>query len=300
LSWSRRRIFIELGKTGTNLAATSRADVVRLAARAHERDRYLSALLAPRAVRDDLIALAAFAGEIARIPAVVHEPLVGEIRFQWWRDALEALGRGEKSGHPIADAVGAARMRHRLPQGLLHGVIDAHTVGLYEEPLPDDPALWSFLAKTEGAMFGLGLSILGRNDASFQRAADAAGRAYGLARVLVELPALWSQGRTLLPESRLHAAGLSLADAKAGAAAARLRPVVRDLAEEAREQLAKAREGWRRLAVAGRAALLPLALVEPYLRALERPGRDLLREPVDILPLRRVWQLWWARRSGSL
>jgi phytoene synthase len=200
----------------------------------------------------------------------------------------------------VADAVGAAQTRHRLPKSLLDGIIDAHTVGLYEEPLPDDPAMWSFLAKTEGAMFGLGLRILGRCDATSQKAADAAGRAYGLARVLVELPALWSQGRTLLPESRLHAAGLSLADAKAGAAAARLRPVVRDLAEEARRQLGQARDGWRHLIAGERTALLPLALVEPYLRALERRGRDLLRDPIDILPLRRVWQLWWARRSGSL
>lgn len=288
-----------MGGDATSLT-TSYADVVRLAARAQERDRYISALLAPRAVRDDLIALAAFAGEIARIPAVVHEPMAGEIRLQWWRDVLEAVGRGEKSGHPVADAVGAAQRRHRLPKGLLHGIIDAHTVGLYEEPLVDDPALWSFLAKTEGAMFSLGLRALGRSDPTAQRAADAAGLAYGLARVLVELPALWAQGRTLLPESRLRAAGLSPADVKAGSAGARLRPVLRDLTEEARAQLAKARRGWRHLTAAQRAALLPLALVEPYLRALERPGRDLLREASDILPLRRVWHLWWARRSGSL
>jgi phytoene synthase len=300
LSWSRRRTFIELGKTRTNQAATSHADVVRLAARAHERDRYLSALLAPPAVRDDLVALAAFAGEIARIPAMVHEPMAGEIRLQWWRDALEALGRGEKSGHPVADAVGDAQTRHRLPTSLLHGIIDAHAIGLYEEPLTDDPALWSFLARTEGAMFALELRVLGRSDAIAEKAADDAGQAYGLARVLVELPALWGQGRTLLPESRLRAAGLSPADVKAGIAVARLWPLVRELAEEARRQLGKAREGWQRLNAGQRVALLPLALVEPYLRALERRGRDLLRGPIDILPLRRVWQLWWARRTGSL
>jgi 15-cis-phytoene synthase len=282
------------------LAAASSADVVRLAARAHERDRYLSALLAPRAARDDLIALAAFAGEIARIPAMVREPMAGEIRLQWWRDALEALERGEKSGHPVADAVGAARLRHRLPNSLLHGIIDAHTIGLYEEPLADDRALWSFLANTEGAMFALGLRVLGRGGNGWPSVADAAGRAYGLARALMELPALLAQGRTLLPASRLQAAGLSPADLEAGIAPDRLRPVVQGLAEEARSQLAKARDGWRRLTGAERAALLPLALVEPYLRALERPGLNLLREPAEILPLRRVWRLWWARRSGSL
>ena len=38
-----------------------------------------------------LLALAAFASELARVPsAVTREPAMGEIRLQWWRDALEA------------------------------------------------------------------------------------------------------------------------------------------------------------------------------------------------------------------
>ena len=80
-------------------------DVVRTAARAFERDRYLAALLSPRGVREDLLALAAFAGELARIPAFVSEPMVGEIRLQWWRDAIRAGlkdGSGEGGGHPIS------------------------------------------------------------------------------------------------------------------------------------------------------------------------------------------------------
>jgi phytoene synthase len=223
---------------------------------------------------------------------------MGEIRLQWWRDALEAFERGDKTGHPVADSVGAAQRRHRLPKGLLLGIIDAQTIRLYEEPLEDDVALWSFLAKTEGAMFALALGVLGRSDDRARTAADAAGRAYGLARVLLKLPAHWAQGRTLLPRSRLEAAGLSPAEVKAGVAAGRLRPVVRELANEARGQLGTAREGWRRISSDVRAALMPIALVEPYLRALERPGRDPLREPAELLPLHRVWRLWWSKWSG--
>ena len=55
---------------------------VREAARSLEPDRYLSALLAPLAAREDLITLAAFLGEAARVPAIVSEPMIGEIRLQ--------------------------------------------------------------------------------------------------------------------------------------------------------------------------------------------------------------------------
>ena len=61
-------------------------DVIRLAARAYERDRYLAALLSPAARRDDLLVLAAFAGDVGRIASSVSEPMMGAIRLQWWRD----------------------------------------------------------------------------------------------------------------------------------------------------------------------------------------------------------------------
>ena len=101
--------------------------VVRSAARAFERDRYLSALLAPAAARDDLIALAAFAGELARIPATVSEPMIGEIRLQWWRDTLEAAGTdgAPAAGHPIADALVRAARRHGIATADLQALVAA-------------------------------------------------------------------------------------------------------------------------------------------------------------------------------
>ena len=59
--------------------------------RAHNPDRYLTALMAPRRVRGSLMALYAFNAELARIPALVSEPALGEIRLQWWRDAVDHM-----------------------------------------------------------------------------------------------------------------------------------------------------------------------------------------------------------------
>ena len=89
-------------------------EVVRIAARAFERDRYLAALLAPRTLRDDLIAIAAFAGEIGRIPTMVSEPMIGRIRLQWWRDVIDAGDRA--TGNPVADALNTSTARHTLPR----------------------------------------------------------------------------------------------------------------------------------------------------------------------------------------
>lgn len=270
---------------------------VRLMARAWERDRYLAALLGPRSVRDDLNALAAFAGEIARIPAYVNDPMMGEIRLQWWRDVIQAPSDSPPSGHPIADALRAAVDRHGLPHNLLIGFIDAQAFGLDDGPLADDQMLGAQLAKTEGALFELALRILGRHDETARALASAAGRAYGLARLLVEMPALWAQGRTLIPISRLRDAGLSLDDYKAGPSTEQLQPIVSGLAADARKNMIEARRLSTGLTGAQHVAVLPLAVVEPYLRALGRSGRDLLREPIDITPIRRVWRLWRAYKT---
>jgi phytoene synthase len=63
------------------------------------------------------------------------------------------------------------------------------------------------------------------------------------------------------------------------------------------------KEARRRARAAPRAALpaiLPLALVEPYLAALERLGPNLVRQTADISPLTRVWQLWRASVLGRI
>ena len=47
-------------------------------------------------------------------------------------------------------------------------------------------------------------------------------------------------------------------------------------------------------------AILPLALVEPYLTALESQGAGHEGEIVDIAPLTRVWRLWSAKILGRV
>lgn len=68
-----------------------------------DRDRYLSVLYAPEDKRGALATLYAFNAEIARIRDLVHEPLPGEVRLQWWRDLINGEAR-------------EVQMRIRLPQ----------------------------------------------------------------------------------------------------------------------------------------------------------------------------------------
>ena len=301
-------------------ATTEPADVVRVAARAWERDRYLAALLAAASVRADLIALAAFAGEVARIPGYVSEPMLGEIRLQWWRDALDRMVAGEGGpantiGHPIADALGAVIARHGLPIGLLHGLVDAHAARLVDTPFADEAALRANLAASEGALFELAARVLGAQPADLPPdLMAAAAHSYGLARLLIELPATLAEHRCLLPVDKLAGHGVSIDQLRQGEGLAGLGRVVGEVAAGAATEVAGIEGGWRALPRSVRAALLPVALVRPYLRACEGWASCSLATRIgiktgganaaawdrveDIAPLTRVWRLWMAHRLG--
>lgn len=275
------------------------------AARSTEPDRYLAALLAPRAARDDLIVLAAFLGEIGRIPWLVSEPMLGEIRLQWWRDAIEAFGGDVRTGNPLADALGEVAARRGLDIELLRRVVDACAMELDTVPVPDSAALARYLAGRDGAGFRLAARILGAAGSETTDAVlTAAGEAYGRARLLRHLPRQLASGRLMLPldwpeVKELRDSGPL--DASGGALAGR---VAARLAGTVRARMAELQALQGDLSRDHFAAILPCALVEPYLRALEGydfdHGQDRGRLDADIAPMTRVWRLWRAHRRARV
>jgi 15-cis-phytoene synthase len=277
------------------------ADAVVAAARAGEPDRYLAALLAPPEARSGLLALAAFSAELARVPTVApSEPAIGAIRLQWWRDALEPSAPA-LTGAPVADALKAAIARHGLSHTLALDLIEARSLDLTGEMPVDDAALRSQLWKSEGVQFALAARVLSQQvGVEVEPAAQASGYAYGLARLLLDLPHSLSQGRVRLPQTRLDAAGVTREQLLAGESGDNVAGLLTDLRREARRSLLASRRHVANLPRALRVVFLPLALVEPYLRALERPGRDLLREVAQIVPLTRVYRILAAHWLGRI
>ena len=258
--------------------------------RMHDPDRYLTALMAPRRVRGALMALYAFNAEIARIPTLVSEPALGEIRLQWWRDAVDNMGAASTSGAPIATALSKAISMHDLPKPFLIGMIDARSADLDGGGLPDLQALKAYLYKSEGAVFALSARILGATDARTSSKANAAGLAFGLTKLLRMLASDAAAGKVMLPLSMLESHGIRPEQVLSGTCAQELKPVLAELADEARAACHQITDIER----VARPAFAPLALVEPYLKALDQADHNALRNIADINPLVRFWRLWRA------
>ena len=254
------------------------AAAVRAVARDVDHDRYLAALLAPASARPDLLAIAAFHGEIARIPATVGEPTIAAIRLQWWRDQLDD---GQMRSAPVADA--ARRLVSGKPASLGDAttIIDAYEDLLQPAALSTSKAVDAFVDASQGAAFRLSASIVGSapNDAS-TALIEAAARSYGRVQLLRALPLLLQKGHN--PFAGDHGDDWL--------------PVLAPVLADARENLANVRRLAPDALASVRQAVLPVALVEPYLQALEGLGSRIAYEQAMISPLSRVWRLWLAKR----
>lgn len=270
------------------------AEIIRQAAKAGEPDRYLAATLAPAAVRGDLITLAAFLAETGRIGRDVRDPAIGEIRIRWWRDALDAGRNGTPSGNPIADAFANVVVRHKLSQDAIHGLFDANVHGLYGDPPPSVEALRQELVLKEAVAFRFAAQILGAGpDVSTSTPASAspcddAGAAYGLARLGRHLPYALAAGRMPLPPEWTCDNQLDM------------RAAMVHLATLSRTRLERVKGGWHTMSIELKTALMPVALVEPYLRVLEKPGHDAAHDVADVAPLVRVSRIAVAHFRGRL
>jgi 15-cis-phytoene synthase len=285
------------------LEAGERDAAVRTIARDGDLDRYVSALFAPRAAREHLFALYAFNTELAHIGEQVSEPQLGEIRLQWWRDALDRASSGETTGHPVADALGLAVRECDLSRQSLADLIDARRFDVSVKIMPDAAALDDYLAKTAGAMFKLAseVGMTGGRAAeplALEQVVRAAGIAYGLTGLMRALPVHARRGRIDIPEDALLRHGTSPAKLLAGEASEGLTELLADLRETARAALTSARQHVAELSPQARPAFVPLALVDPYLSALAKV--DPLHQVADINPLTRLWRLaTWRFRASA-
>ena len=70
----------------------------------HHYAYHLWMMLAPPAVRQDLLALLSLDVELAAIPSKVSEEMLGHIRYTWWQESFELLEKGDSSRkHPILE-----------------------------------------------------------------------------------------------------------------------------------------------------------------------------------------------------
>ena len=262
--------------------------------RTQDRDRYIANLFAPEPARRHLMALHAFNVEVARVREVVSDPALGEIRLQWWRDAIGAADAG---GNPIATALVRTMARFSLPKEALERLIDARVFDLYNDPMPMLNDLEGYAGETTSSLFQLAAIVLaGGQDAGTAVAAGHAGVAYAFTGLLRALPRHASRRQSYLPEAMVVARSVDKEAMFAGRATPELRRLLADLRTIVRQHLTEAEREIADVDPVVKPAFLPLAVVRPYLDRMDRKDYDPFAG-VEIAPWRRQWIVWRAARK---
>ena len=264
-----------------------------------DQDRYWAGLLMPQPERDHLFALYAFNIELARIGEQVREPQLGEIRLQWWDDAL-ALPEGGRTGNPVADGLAAAQAACDLPKAVLTGMVEARRLDVQHEPIASLETLEAYLDATAGALFRLGAWIAGARAVTARRASRDAAIAYGLTGLMRALPYHAAHGKLYLPTDFLGAFGVDGASVLAGEESDGLNAALDVLRQRARQHLDSFRSSAGSLPAAALPAFLPLTLVPAYLRRLADPAHRPLTAVAELNPLSRYARIWFASLRGRI
>ena len=162
-------------------------------------DRFAAVMAAPVAVRGRLFPLYAFNLEVARAPWVTKEPMIAEMRLQWWRDVIrEAAPRAHEVAGPLHGVIRKAG----LPLDVMDRLIAARVLDAYGEGFPDEAAFDAYLNDTGGGLMWLASVACGGRD---EAAARGLGWALGLANYLRAVPELEARGRRPLSDGRAEA-----------------------------------------------------------------------------------------------
>ena len=163
-------------------------------------ERYLLSLLAPSFRRHALWAILALNLELSRIPDMVSQPVLGQMRLAWWRDAIRrALHQRESGGNPVLEGLMAAAAHGLIDEAALNGLVDGHEQLLLRDPGGALATLDADAGAIGVALARLRLQALGVNSAGYDDTARRQGVAWELMRRLRALPRAASLGQVMIP-----------------------------------------------------------------------------------------------------
>ncbi len=259
---------------GLEAAGSAKPETPDRLVRRVDEDRWLASRLAPPADRANLIALYAFAYEVAKIPETVSDRTLGAIKLHWWRDQIEAMLAGRApEAHPAALGLGPVLQSGRLPFDAFSRLLETRLLDFEPEPFDNWADVEAYLDGSAGSVLRLAAMALwpaGPLTHAQGQALTAAARAWGMVGLVRALPYWTARRRTIFPRKLMERVSLSreeLFASKPGHAFVSATAALK-------ERAASLHKDARALVPCLPACLFPAlayaALVPNYLKALQR------------------------------
>lgn len=237
-------------------------------------DRFRAAMAAPVEARRILFPLYALNVEVARAPWVTQEPMIAEMRLQWWRDALNEIAQGGPvRRHEVVTPLSAVLSPDQAAK--LDEYVAVRRWDIYKDAFEDQDHFENYIEQSSASLILVAAQSLGEADAQVVRDF---GYAVGIANWLHAIPELEARGRIPLLDGTSEG--------------------VQTLARGAMDRLLRARKRRDAVSKPARAALLVGWQAETLLRQAEaEPERVKLGE-LGQSGFRKQFGLTWQAITG--
>jgi phytoene/squalene synthetase len=234
-------------------------------------DRFRTVMAAPVATRAKLFPIYAFNVEVVRAPWVTAEPMIAEMRLQWWRDALEEIATEVPvRRHEVVTSLGDVMSPSTA--AMLDELVSVRRWDIYKDAFEDEAHFARYIDQTAGHLMVTAARSLGAADEDVVR--DAAYGA-GIAAWLRAVPALEDAKRIPLLDGRAEA--------------------VQQLATGALERLQKARASRHLISKDARPALWPVVGADAALKQAIRDPMAVAEARLDNRPKPLIWAALFGR-----
>lgn len=262
-----------------------------------DRDRYLALLFSTAEARGGLAAIAAFNLELARAASEISESMMGLVRLQWWREAVEEIHAGGATRrHPVVDALAAATRARGLSIDRMLAMIEGREEELESDGPPTQSVFDARADATAANLIRLSLEAVGLDPAApaLAEASSEIGRAYALVGCARSVLLDARRRKVRLPAEALSGVDLDkLFDLRPQPA---LPACLRALAAQAEAGLATARR--RRIPRHATPLTLTAKLAARHLERLRRAAYDPFNPHVITASPFDVWRLLWTATTG--
>ncbi len=263
-----------------------------------DHDRYLAVLLTPVNHRAALAALYAFDVEMTRIPTTVSEPMLADIRFQWWRDTLTSMTPVGDPGHEIAAAISDTFFDLGIAPGDLLPLLDIRARDLAEEPFAKLTDCVEYQRQIAALHLRFACRITGEVlSAPTFETATTHQLVYGLINQVRRLPHDAASSQLFLPLDLMRDHDIDPHDLFQGLPKQGFDRAIDEILGHAEELMSEAGDLDLRSHAALVPVLLPTILRSLYIKKLQTPGFDLFHHSSEIPAFRR--QLRYLRVRWS-
>lgn len=235
-------------------------------------DRVRSAYFAEEEARQRLMLLYAFHLELAKVPELVSEPMIGQIRYQWWREAISEIYESDSvRKHEITTPLRKLLLDYEVPRFWVDQLIDGRERDIDTRPFETLQDAIDYSANTSGILMKIAVRLFNQDpDASI----EAAGTSWGLTGLARAYP--------YYHQSMLSALSFE------------------DICRTAKDKYLSARQAVTHLETDAFPAIAYTALIPPYLKRLGKKNFDPKSEAVTYTAFAKQTRLLIAVLRGKV